>query len=168
MKTLEDHLAAYAACHRDARNIATHCIGIPLIVAAVAILLSRPVLSGGSPATVATLLAALYYLRLDLRLGLAMSVALGLAAALGAWAAAHATAFWLALGVGGFVTGWAFQLVGHLWEGRKPAFVDDLASLLIGPLFIAAETAFALGLRLSLRQAIESRAGPVRGGRAPR
>ena len=30
MKTLTDHLAQYAAYHRDRRNIATHFIGIPL------------------------------------------------------------------------------------------------------------------------------------------
>ena len=42
MKTLTDHLAQYAAYHRDRRNIATHFIGIPLIVVAVAVLLSRP------------------------------------------------------------------------------------------------------------------------------
>lgn len=29
MRSLEDQLAAYAAYHRDARNIATHFIGIP-------------------------------------------------------------------------------------------------------------------------------------------
>ncbi|EPR3506127.1 DUF962 domain-containing protein [Serratia marcescens] len=32
MRSLEDQLAAYAAYHRDVRNIATHFIGIPLIV----------------------------------------------------------------------------------------------------------------------------------------
>ena len=32
MRSLEDQLATYAAYHRDARNIATHFIGIPLIV----------------------------------------------------------------------------------------------------------------------------------------
>ncbi|MEX5714490.1 Mpo1-like protein [Serratia ureilytica] len=29
MRSLEDQLAAYAAYHRDARNIVTHFIGIP-------------------------------------------------------------------------------------------------------------------------------------------
>ena len=45
MKTLVDHLSQYASYHRDPRNIATHFVGIPLIVLAVTILLSRP---GGS------------------------------------------------------------------------------------------------------------------------
>lgn len=42
MRSLEDQLAAYAAYHRDARNIATHFIGIPLIVVSLLALLSRP------------------------------------------------------------------------------------------------------------------------------
>jgi hypothetical protein len=36
MKSLVDHLSQYAAYHRDPRNIASHFIGIPLIVVAVA------------------------------------------------------------------------------------------------------------------------------------
>ena len=42
MQTLTDQLSKYAAFHRDRRNIVTHFIGIPLIVLAVAALLSRP------------------------------------------------------------------------------------------------------------------------------
>lgn len=42
MKTLVDHLSQYANYHRDPRNIATHFVGIPMIVLAVTILLSRP------------------------------------------------------------------------------------------------------------------------------
>ncbi len=47
MRSLEDQLAAYAAYHRDARNIATHFIGIPLIVVSLLALLSRPAWGAG-------------------------------------------------------------------------------------------------------------------------
>ena len=87
-------------------------------------------------------------------------VCLWLAAAL----AAQPTAVWLAWGIGLFVVGWAIQFVGHIYEGRKPAFVDDLIGLIIGPLFVVAEAVFALGLRPELHAAITERAGPVRGG----
>ncbi|MEX5669899.1 Mpo1-like protein, partial [Pseudomonas neuropathica] len=52
MKSLVDHLGQYATYHRDPRNIATHFVGIPVIVVAVAVLLSRPQWAGGwlSPA----------------------------------------------------------------------------------------------------------------------
>jgi uncharacterized membrane protein YGL010W len=59
------------------------------------------------------------------------------------------------------VLGWLIQFVGHYYEGRKPAFVDDLMGLAVGPLFVVAELAFLLGLRSELREAVELRAGPT-------
>lgn len=73
MKTLTDHLAPYGAYHRDPRNIATHFVGVPMIVVAVVVLLSRPAwpLAGISltPALVLALAAAAFYLRLESRIG---------------------------------------------------------------------------------------------------
>ena len=66
--------------------------------------------------------------------------------------------------LGLFLVGWAFQFVGHAWEGHKPAFVDDLVGLVIGPLFVTVEVLFLLGLRKSLQQRIEARVGKVRHG----
>ncbi len=172
MKTLEDHLSHYASYHRDPRNIASHFPGILLIVLAVAILLSRPVftLAGWplSPALPVAGAVAIFYLRLDRPLGLLMSGLLGLAIWLGAALAAQATGVWLTWGLGLFLVGWAIQFVGHHYEGRKPAFFDDIAGLAIGPLFIVAELVFLLGGRPALRQAIEERAGPVRRRQASR
>lgn len=166
MRTLVDQLSQYAAYHRDARNVATHFIGIPMIVVAVAMLLSRPawagVLPGGialSPALVAVVVTTLYYLVLDRPFGLAMGVLLALALWAGQWAAEQSTAVWLAWGLGLFVLGWAIQFVGHVFEGRKPAFVDDLMGLIIGPLFLVAEAAFAAGLRREVAHAVEARLG---------
>jgi len=39
--------------------------------------------------------------------------------------------------------------------------VDDVSGLIVGPLFVAAEVAFLLGLRHDLKQQIEDRSGPV-------
>ena len=51
MKNLTDQLAQYATYHRDRRNIATHLVGIPMILLALQVLLSRPVLAdAGVPA----------------------------------------------------------------------------------------------------------------------
>ncbi len=165
MKTLVEHLSQYAAYHRDKRNILTHFLGIPLIVLAVVVLLSRPGLELAglwlAPATLAVLVAGLFYLRLDLRLGLLMSALLGLCLWAGAALAGQSTAIWLSAGLGLFVVGWIIQFVGHYYEGRKPAFVDDLMGLAIGPLFVVAEAAFLLGLRHELEQAVIERAGPT-------
>ncbi len=165
MKTLTDQLAQYAAYHRDPRNIATHFVGIPMIVLAVQVLLSRPdwgVAGWFTPALVASGLTAAYYLRLDARLGLLMALLLALGLWGGHWAAGQGSSAWLGTGLGLFVVGWVFQFVGHVFEGRKPAFVDDLMGLVIGPLFVVAEALFALGLQPALRAQIEARVGPVR------
>ncbi|TFB41460.1 DUF962 domain-containing protein [Pseudomonas sp. F01002] len=166
MKSLVDHLSQYAAYHRDPRNIATHFIGIPLIVVAVAVLLSRPEWSLAgvwvSPAVLLALASAWFYLRLELRLGALMTVLLGLCVWLGHVLAQQSTFVWLASGIGMFVVGWAIQFVGHHYEGRKPAFVDDVTGLIVGPLFVVVELAFLLGLRHDLKEQIEARVGGVR------
>ena len=140
MKSLVDHLSQYAAYHRDPRNIASHFIGIPLIVVAVAVLLSRPEWSLAgvwvSPAVLLALASAWFYLRLELRLGVLMTVLLGLCVWLGHVLAQQSTLVWLASGIGMFVVGWAIQFVGHHYERRKPAFVDDVTGLIVGPLFV--------------------------------
>ncbi|WP_417359732.1 DUF962 domain-containing protein [Gallaecimonas pentaromativorans] len=165
MKTLTQHLAQYAGYHRDKRNILTHLVGIPLIVIALNALLSRPALWLGplplSPASLLTLLACLFYLRLEWRLGSLMTVLMVLALFCGERLAALNTAAWLGWGIGLFVIGWAFQFIGHYFEGRKPAFVDDIAGLIVGPLFVVAELLFAAGLRQELKRQVEAKAGPL-------
>ena len=168
MSRLQQQLAQYASYHRDARNVATHFVGIPLIVLALCALMSRPALALGawslSPALALALAACVFYLLLDVPLGLAMSLLFALALGAGAWAAARPTAVWLGLSLGAFVLGWLLQLAGHAWEGRKPAFVDDLVGLLVGPLFVVAEAAFLLGLRKPLRAAVDAEADRLRAG----
>lgn len=162
MSRLATVLAAYGAYHKDRRNVATHLVGIPMIVLAVVVLLSRPLwLVGGWPVTPAMVLsvaAGVFYLRLDLRFGLAMTMLLALCCWVGSAVAGMATGGWLGWGVGLFVAGWAIQFVGHGFEGRKPAFLDDLKSLLIGPLFVVAEVAFMFGLRRDVQTQISGQA----------
>ncbi len=163
MKTLTDQLANYAAYHRDPRNITTHFIGIPMIVLAIATLLSRPAfMLGGLPLTPALALTGatvIYYLLLELRLGALMAVLMALNLYVAWWLAGQPTALWLGAGMGLFVVGWVFQFVGHYYEGKKPAFVDDIMGLIIGPLFVVAEVVFALGLFTSARIAEQVRSG---------
>jgi len=165
MKTLVEHLSQYAAYHRDPRNIATHFVGIPLIVLAVTVLLSRPGWDVAgmwlSPALLAATASVWFYLRLDRRFGLVMGLLLGLCLWVGQVLAMQGTALWLSAGLGAFVVGWIIQFVGHYYEGRKPAFVDDVSGLIIGPLFVLAEAGFMLGRCPELKRAVEANAGPV-------
>jgi uncharacterized membrane protein YGL010W len=178
MRTLTQQLTQYAAYHRDRRNIATHFVGIPMIVLALAVLLSRPAFSLSglaltslgslnsltfSPAWILFAAATLYYLVLDVPLGVMMAVVSVLCVACGQWLAAQITLTWLGSGIGLFVIGWVFQFIGHVaYEHRKPAFVDDVIGLLIGPLFVLAEALFGFGWRPALREAIEAQVGRTR------
>jgi uncharacterized membrane protein YGL010W len=160
----EDLLIQYARYHRDPRNIATHAVGIPLIVLSLGMLLARPVWGVAlTPAWLVWLLSTLWYLtRGQFVLGLAVSTANWALLALAAWWVGTTGTEWLGWGLGVFAAGWMFQFAGHYYEGRKPAFVDDLVVLLVGPLFVTAEALFALGWGTALRAEITRRAGPTR------
>ena len=166
MKTLLDQLANYADYHRSARNITTHLVGVPLIVMAIFVLLSRPVWLVDdiplSPAVGLAIVFVLYYLRLNFGFGLIMGALFAGGLVFGAAVAALEDTVWLLVGVGGFFVGWVIQFVGHYFEGRKPAFFDDVMGLAIGPLFVVAEVLFKLGAYAQLQREIEERAGPLR------
>ena len=164
-------IVQYAAYHRDRRNILTHFIGIPMIFTAIAMWLAFPLGQswGAYGITAAWLVWAVtgfwYLTRGDALLGVATGVVNGVLVALAHSLAGQAPAWGLApwqLGALLFVVGWVFQFVGHCWEGRKPAFVDDLVGLLVGPMFVVAEWLMALGGLKDLRQKVETEVGPTR------
>jgi uncharacterized membrane protein YGL010W len=178
MRSATDLLIDYATYHRDQRNITTHFVGIPLIVFSIAVLLSRPhfQIAGWTltPGWVAWVPLSLWYVSRGLVLGGTVSLLFALGFVVGDKVALGSTPVWLVWGLGLFVLGWVIQFLGHYYEGRKPAFVDDLIGLLVGPMFVTAEALFALGWNPQLLQAIEKRAGPpylrdlaqARGGQA--
>jgi uncharacterized membrane protein YGL010W len=115
-----------------------------------------------SAAVVVAVIASLYYFKLDLVLGFAMAVYLVLNCIFAnelALMLGTANSLWAALGI--FIAGWALQFWGHKFEGLKPAFLDDLMGLVIGPLFVMTEVFFMLGLKPKLKQYVEARVGPV-------
>ena len=166
MRPAIDLLSQYALYHRDRRNIASHFIGVPMIVFAVGVLLARPAVGFGglalTPAWVAFGLAAAWYLtRGALTLGLATSAAVGILILAAHHVGGSGIGAWLAWGIGFFAVGWVIQFVGHWYEGKKPAFVDDIIGLLVGPMFVVAEAMFMLGWGKPLLAEIERRAGPT-------
>ena len=46
-----------------------------------------------------------------------------------------------------FAAAWVGQFIGHVIEGRKPAFVDDLRSFLVAPAWLVSDVYRRLGLR---------------------
>ena len=167
MKNIEQHVISYATYHRDKRNIATHFVGVPLILFSVVLALSLVgtgfSLAGSAitGACIAIALVSLYYVWLDVVLGVACALVL-----LALWFASQAiitaqpaSAFMIAIAL--FVVGWAIQFWGHMFEGKKPAFLDDMMGLIISLPFLVAEVFFALGLKPALKAAVEAKVGPT-------
>jgi len=159
-------LTQYATYHRDRRNIQTHLVGVPMIVFAIGVLLSHPVVpvAGMSltPAWLVFLLSAAWYLTrgefgLQVVVVAVMALLIGSAQVLG-----QSSPSWVAWGVGLFALGWVIQFVGHYYEGRKPAFADDLVGLLVGPMFVVLELLALAGFFKGLVGEVEGRAGPTR------
>jgi uncharacterized membrane protein YGL010W len=166
VKPLEQNLTQYAAYHRDRRNIATHFVGIPMIMFALVVgLAAGSITVAGVSVTwaaIACLALAIYYFRQDLRYGIAMALVLFAMCAGASEMVARLSATGVALwAVAIFVAGWALQFLGHRFEGMKPAFFDDARQLFVGPLFMCAEASFMLGLREPVRRYIEERVGPT-------
>jgi len=162
MKTLEDQMSFYAAYHQDGRNKATHFVGVPAIMLSLFIPLAwLRVDLGGMTITAAMLFAAavlVYYFLLDVPLALAMLVLTGALVYLGqTLAGLGAAAGWTWFAIL-FVGGWILQLVGHVFEGRKPALTDNLFQIFVAPVFLCAELFFALGYRPQLQAAVHKRA----------
>ena len=166
MRNATDLLAQYAEYHRDQRNIVSHFVGVPMIVFGVGVLLARATFPAfGVSLTLAwivfALAAAWYVTRGSAVLGIVASVAVAALLWLGQQVSGGSVPVWLGWGFGFFAVGWLIQFIGHWYEGRKPAFVDDVIGLLVGPMFVVAELMFMLGWNKPLLAEIERRAGPT-------
>ena len=166
MQTLEQQMSVYAAYHQDARNKATHFVGVPMIIFGLFVALGwARVDISGIALTAAMLLAAVvlaWYFLLDVPLALAMlavnSVLLYFADLVSVQPIG-AGLVWFLVFFGG---GWVIQLVGHACEGRKPALVDNFFQIFVAPIFLAAELFFALGYKPALHAAVQKRALEMR------
>lgn len=154
-RLFERQLATYSTCHHDRRNRATHFIGIPAIVLSLLLILALWRIETGSVslsgAWMVGSLSALGWIALDWAIGLAMAAFLVPMVLFSGWfAAAYGSGpTWWLFGLL-FIGGWVFQLVGHAFEGKRPALMDNLFQAFIGPMFIMAEFLMMLGLRRDL------------------
>jgi uncharacterized membrane protein YGL010W len=153
-------LGAYAAVHRDRRNKATHFVGIPIIVFSLLLVLSLWRFElGGREWTMALALAiaaVLGWMALDLGLGIVMALIMAIAwfaAEALAGALGSASAVWMAF-IALFVAGWALQFVGHHYEGKRPALLQNIFQAFIGPIFLVAEAMVVMGQRRDLADAM--------------
>lgn len=137
MVALDRHFADYAAHHKTALNKLTHTFGIPLIAFGLLGLL-RPVVlwraDGFTLDLALVLVAAIVVQYLFWHVGLALVFA---AIVAGLYLAAGWLTWPVALAA--LVVGWILQYLGHLvFEGKQPAFHDNLIHTLVGPLWMVA------------------------------
>jgi uncharacterized membrane protein YGL010W len=129
VRTVDRLFERYAEFHRNPANKAIHWICVPLIVWSVlgAIWSLSPI---AAYVAIAASLAFYLWLSIPLALGmlvvlLAMLYPLNL---LGSQA--------LIVSIAVFIAAWIGQFIGHAIEGRKPAFFEDIKSLLVGPAWL--------------------------------
>ena len=164
--SLQEQMSFYAAYHQDPRNKLSHFVGVPAIIFGLFIALGwLRVELGGVTLTAAMLLAAVvmvWYFMLDVPLAIAMLVVNGVLiylADLVSLEPIKVGAVWFLVFFGG---GWVIQLIGHVFEGRKPALVDNFFQIFVAPIFLAAEVFFALGYKPKLHEAVQKRAIEMR------
>ena len=123
-------LDQYSDSHRNPTNELIHFVCVPLIMFSLLGLLwwLHPAI-----ALVAVVASLAYYWKLSRPFAGGMLVMalvmLGVLAAL-----PPITVLPLCIAI--FVLAWIGQFIGHMIEGKKPSFFDDLRFLLIGPLFV--------------------------------
>ncbi|HEY6717027.1 MAG TPA: Mpo1-like protein, partial [Reyranella sp.] len=96
------------------------------------------------------------WMALDLGIGLVMALLMAVAwfaAEALAGALGSASAVWMAF-IALFVGGWALQFVGHHYEGKRPALLDNIFQAFNGPMFLTAEAMVVIGQRTDLAEAM--------------
>jgi uncharacterized membrane protein YGL010W len=162
MPSLADMIASYTAYHRDWRNRATHFIGVPAIAFAILIPMTwlRADLGGGREGSLAMAFVIVvlgFYVAIDRPMALLATIVFVPMLAVAERIGTLPLSTGLTVFGSCFVGGWAFQLIGHALEGRRPALVDNVMQIFVAPLFLIAEVVFALGLRHDLRDEVAAR-----------
>lgn len=145
MKSLDTWLSEYGESHQNSTNKNIHRVCVPLIMMSLLGMVGEiPV-----PEAIANyslnmshlvvILAMFFYLTLSLSFSGLMVVVVGPMLVINhlvqtSLSSKETLILWALV----FVLSWVGQFVGHKIEGKKPSFFQDLAFLLIGPLWIVA------------------------------
>ena len=132
-------LERYGEFHHNPTNKAIHWVCVPLIAWSVLAALWTV-----SPLAVYAAIGVMtvFYLWLSPPLAFGM---LGVMALM-VWPLTLLGSHALIVSIAVFVAAWIGQFIGHILEGRKPAFLEDVRSLLIGPAWLLADLYRRLGI----------------------
>lgn len=141
MRTFNQWMAEYGVSHTNPTNQLIHKICVPLIMLSViGLFWSIPVPQFFTTipylnwATIFVLGCLVFYLTLNFMMFLGMLVLT--VAMVGICQQLANAGILLSTSIIIFVLAWIAQFYGHKVEGKKPSFLQDLAFLLIGPLWV--------------------------------
>jgi uncharacterized membrane protein YGL010W len=159
MKPLEEQMSFYLRYHRNPKNRLTHFVGVPLIMFSLFVVLGLLRIQiagfGVSAATVLAVVVLVYYFRLDIVLAMAMTLFTAVLLFFANRIVDEGLVTALAVFAVTFVGGWILQLIGHAFEGKRPALVDNFFQVFIAPIFLMAELFFALGYKRDIAARVE-------------
>lgn len=148
MSTLTELMRVYQQYHTKNATKLTHFIGVPVIYFAVMIPFCWLHLAGLPLSWILTLVLLAVYCFFDLRVAAGAAVLLLLLngiAQICAGSQVNLSAMLVFLAA--FIGGWILQLVGHYFEGNRPALLDNILQVFVAPAFVVAEWMEMLGLR---------------------
>jgi uncharacterized membrane protein YGL010W len=141
MRTFNEWMSEYGVSHRNPTNQLIHKICVPLIMLTVVGIfkwLPTPEAFQSVPhlnwATIFVTGCLMFYLTLNFSMFIGMLVLTGIMYAIVLQLEQMGILLSFSLIV--FVISWIGQFYGHKIEGKKPSFLQDLAFLLIGPLWV--------------------------------
>jgi uncharacterized membrane protein YGL010W len=141
MRTFNQWMEEYGVSHQNPTNKKIHHICVPVIMFSVIGLfwcIPTPAFMQTVPymnwATLFVLGCLMFYLSLNrlMFFGLAIQTVLMLFVA----EQFYYEGILLELSIGLFIIAWIVQFIGHKIEGKKPSFLQDLAFLLVGPMWV--------------------------------
>ncbi len=154
LKPVQAWLDEYGESHKDPTNKAVHWVCVPLIaLSLIGMLWALPVPAGFlniSPVlnwgVLFMMASVVYYFLLSPRLAVGMVGVMAVFTVALYWLDGLQTPLWM-LCAGIFVLAWIGQFIGHLVEGKRPSFFQDLQFLMIGPMWLLSFVYQRLGIR---------------------
>jgi uncharacterized membrane protein YGL010W len=141
MRTFNEWMAEYGVSHKHPTNQIIHKIFVPLIMLSViGIIWSIPTPDFFKTvpylnwATIFSLGCLIFYISLNFLMFLGMLFLTSLMCFI--CQQLEYSGILLQASIIIFLISWIFQFYGHKVEGKKPSFIQDLAFLLIGPLWV--------------------------------
>jgi uncharacterized membrane protein YGL010W len=141
MRSFNQWMNEYGVSHQDPTNQLIHKICVPLIMlSVVGLIWSMPIPEKFETipylnwATIFVTGCLFFYMTLNF----VMFVGMLILTSIMCWICLQlqSAGVLLPVSIGIFVVSWIAQFYGHKVEGKKPSFLQDLAFLLIGPLWV--------------------------------